>query len=282
MKKLLLIALLAFGMNARAQITLEHIYDSASTYNNNSVGVPNQLMIINFTVSGEKYVKLNREGKAIEIYNLNHSFFKSISYAGFPQDFYNNPTIFYLSENLFSTDSKVDFMYIYRDDHLYDYTKIYNEDGILIFQADSMGPVVNPTWAMQQWPIYNTTQGTKMILSHQKNAQAKVYSLPGTLTANIQDANNNLIAAQSQSIVSNPYPNPSSTSTRIDYSFPDGVSEGEIVFYDIAGNEVKRFKVDKTFSTLLVSTADISVGTYYYQLQTTAQSSEGKKMVVIK
>ena len=46
MKKILFIVLLAFSLNVKAQITLEHVYDSASTIN---LLVPdqNQLMIIN-------------------------------------------------------------------------------------------------------------------------------------------------------------------------------------------------------------------------------------------
>ncbi|MBI5219458.1 MAG: T9SS type A sorting domain-containing protein [Bacteroidia bacterium] len=63
---------------------------------------------------------------------------------------------------------------------------------------------------------------------------------------------------------------------------PNGINQGEIVFYDIQGKEIKRFKVDKTFNSLLISTADIPAGTYFYQLQTDAQNSGGKKMVVIK
>ena len=65
MKKLLLLALIAFAINAKAQITLEHIYDSSSTYDGGC-----QLMIVNFEVSGEQYVKINRIGKYISIYEL--------------------------------------------------------------------------------------------------------------------------------------------------------------------------------------------------------------------
>ncbi len=82
--------------------------------------------------------------------------------------------------------------------------------------------------------------------------------------------------------ISNAYPNPAKNTTRIDYTLPDGVNNGVIVFYDLQGNEIKRFKVDKTFDHLLVSTADLSSGTYYFQLQTALQNSEGKKIVVIK
>jgi uncharacterized repeat protein (TIGR03803 family) len=80
----------------------------------------------------------------------------------------------------------------------------------------------------------------------------------------------------------NIYPNPNNGSAKIDYTLPPGVNEGEIVFYNLQGMEVKRFKVDRTFNTLLISTKDIAAGTYYYQLQTSGESSGGKKMVVIK
>ncbi|MFH0865633.1 MAG: T9SS type A sorting domain-containing protein [Bacteroidota bacterium] len=159
------------------------------------------------------------------------------------------------------------------------FTGIYNEGGILIF-SDTGAAGIRPNFIQQQFPIYNTSQGTKMILSY-GNGQAKVFSLPGTLSDDIAEANNNLIAIQSSS-VSNAYPNPTNNTTQIDYTLPPGINEGEIVFYDLFGNEVKRFKVDKTFNTLLVSTADIAVGTYLYQLQTMGDNSAGKKIVVIK
>jgi hypothetical protein len=50
----------------------------------------------------------------------------------------------------------------------------------------------------------------------------------------------------------------------------------------LQGAEVKRFKVDRTFSNLLISTADIAARTYYYQLQTNRENSGGEKMIVIK
>lgn len=285
---LLAITLLIIISYSNGQIALEHRYDSASTGSS-----PNDLlMIINFPVSGEEYVKINMTGKVIELYNLNHSFIKSISYAGFPQDYYNWPTIMYLSQNLFTTDSKIDFMYIYSDSvslvgggwGTIANTLIYNEDGTLIFEADSLTPLVSPTFPNQQWPIYNTSQGTKMILSHylvNGIGQGYVYSLPGTLTTSINEENNNLIAMQ-KGRVSNAYPNPNNGSTQIDYTLPPGVNEGEIVFYNLQGTEVKRFKVDRTFTTLLVSTKELAAGSYYYQLQTEGDSSGGKKMVVIK
>ncbi|MBC8046684.1 MAG: T9SS type A sorting domain-containing protein [Fimbriimonadaceae bacterium] len=82
--------------------------------------------------------------------------------------------------------------------------------------------------------------------------------------------------------LSSPYPNPSVNTTRIEYKLPEGIYSGEIVFYDLQGKEIKRFKVDSTFDSLSISTSEIPAGTYYYQLQTSTENSEGKKMVVIK
>ena len=283
MKKLLFIALVALGMNAKAQITLEHTYDSAATWNT-CYGNVSQLMIVKFEVSGERYVKINRCGRVMSIYDMNHSLIKNISLANLPL----NPStpanivgeLLYLSENLFNTDSKMEYMYLYNITGQR-VTNIYNEEGILIFADSSCYPWVIPNYEEQQYPIYNTSYGTKMILSY-TNGQAKVFSLPGTLTTSIHEANQSLLSASN--LVSNAYPNPTTTTTttRIDYTFPNGVDHGEIVFYDLQGKEIRRYKVDRTFDHLLISTADIPAGTYFYQLQTSSQVSAGKKMVVIK
>lgn len=281
MKSLIIIALCAFSMNVMAQITLEHDYDKASTIATGSPAVQDQLMLINFEVSGERYVNINRHDKIINIYNLNHTLISTISLASLPLT--NTGTLgdfLYFSEQLFNTDSKMEFMYCVPQDsssfQLYK-TIIYNEDEQLLFSQYGY-PAIRPNYSQQQYPIYNTSQGTKLILSY-TNGHAKVFSLPGTLSADIAKANNDLL---SQSSISNPYPNPSISTTQIDYDLPKGINQGEIVFYNLQGKEVKRFKVDKTFNTLLISTSDLAAGTYYYQLQTTTQNSEGKKMVVIK
>jgi len=282
MKKYFSILFLAFTVSVNAQVTLEHTYDSASTFAYGSPAVSSQLMIIKFEVSGERYVKIDRWGKKILIYDMNHALVKTISLATVPLDANGAlADILYLSENLFDTDSGIEFLYSYANNPD-NFTGIYNDDGSLIF-SDTGAAVVKINFHLQQYPIYNTTVGTKMILSYKGNdissRKAKVFSLPGTLTTAIQQSNGQLIEMQG---ISNPYPNPTNNTTRVDYALPNGVNQGEIVFYDLQGKEIKRFKVDRTFDSLLISTNDIPAGTYYYQLQTSAQASEGKKMVVVK
>ena len=167
---------------------------------------------------------------------------------------------------------------------------IYREDGTTLFSEPSesaslaysvMTNPVRPLW----YPIVKTSTGTKMVLiagydtiTYQPNAY-KVYSLPGVFYPTVVY---NPSQVDNQMELSNPFPNPTINTTRIDYELPNGVNQGEIVFYNLQGSEEKRFKVDRTFNTLLISTSDLAAGTYYYQLQTTAQNSEGKKMMVIE
>ncbi len=286
MKKILLITFVLLLTNIQAQITYIFTQDSGSTCQSNIGGVyaEDQLMIVNFEVSGEQYVNINRHGGYIGIYDMSHTLKQTISLSGLPlsNNGVNYRNILYLSQHLFNLDSKIEFMYSVPFPSSGGgsfYTGIYNENGTLLF-SDTGTVSIFPNVPLQQFPIYNTTSnGTQMILSY-INGQAKVFGLAGTLTTAIQIANQNL--AQAQGLISNPAPNPVINITKIDYALPKEANQGEIVFYDLQGTEIKRFKVDKTFDHLLISTSDMPAGTYYYQLQTVGNSSVGKKMVVVK
>lgn len=267
MKKILFLILISLITNSKAQVVFEHRYDSAG-----AAALASQLMIINFEVSGQQYVKVNEWGKLISIYNLNHSLVKNISYAGFPQSANNESTILYLSQLLFNTDSLIEFMYIAGNPAA---TSIYSENGVLIF-TDPGVPSININVPENQYPIYNTSLGTKMILSY-ADGHSNVFGLSGTLTTAIDRTSHSFTAN-----IGNAYPNPTNQSTTIEYKLPDNINHGEIIFYDLQGTEIKRFKVDKTFNSLLISTSDIPAGTYYYQMQTSGNASAGKKLVVIK
>ena len=282
MKKILVFFLIAtWWANAEAQITLEHTYDSASTIA--AVGPQgaeqSQLMIINFEVSGERYVRINKWGKTISVYDMNHSLLKTISLSSFPMSSSNQiGVVLYFSEKLFDLDAGMEFMYGVMTPTIF-YTGIYNDDGSLIF-SDTCAPMILPNIPTQQYPIYNTSLGTKMILSY-PNMQAKVFSLPGTLTTGVQNGNEQLIQAQGGAI-SNLYPNPTSGAVTLQYELPKGETSGEIVLYNQQGAEVKRYKVDDTFNDLILDNTQLPAGTYFYQLQTSKGAAGTKKMVVIK
>lgn len=274
MKNIFTLALLFVTLNVIGQITLIHTYDTASTIVTN-YGM-SQLMFVKFEVSGERYVKINRFGKNISIYDMNHSLIKTIAMPFLPA----NPVaddILYISEQLFDTDPQIEFMHIggVTPDFI---TEIYKENGSLIF-SDTGAAMIRVNFEQQQFPIYNTSQGTIMILSY-SNGQAKVFGLPGTLSNGIQEANNMLLAQSGQ--LGNLYPNPTSGAVTLQYELPKGETQGEIILYNTQGAEVKRYKVDDTFKDLLLDNTMLPAGVYYYQLTTRKGSIGSKKMIVIK
>jgi len=241
-------------------------------------------MIVKFELLGERYVKINRQNYNISIYDLNHSLTKTISVVSYPPSL-GYFLVLYLSQQLFDTDSAIEFMYGYSDANGVVHTRIYKEDGTPIFIADSLYSWDEFSIPQQQFTIYNTQQGAKMILSHQNNGpghgQAWVYSLPGTLSTAIQEANGQLIQAQSGQL-SNLYPNPSNGSVTLQYELPKNEKDGELILYNMQGAEVKRYKVDNTFKDILLDNTQLPAGTYFYQLLTSKGSVGVKKMVVVK
>jgi hypothetical protein len=280
MKKLIFIILFAFTINAKAQITLEHTYNGAGA----QIAFPiyQQLLIVKLEVDGEKYVFIDRANKLIKFYNMNHTIWKTVSFTGTTDlnTSSNTQNIMYISQHLFDTDDEIEFLYTDLDQNsgINCVTQIVNEDGSILFTANNAGPWVKINFPEAQLPIYNTSVGTKMILSL-SNGDANVYSLAGTLSAGIMANPNNELNQLKTSFA---YPNPTNSFTKIDYTLPNGVNKGEIVFYDTQGNEVKRFNVDRTFDSLQISTEDLGSGIYYYNLQTTQGNSGAKKLITVK
>ena len=259
--------------DAVAQISLETIYPgSASIYP----------VIKYFNHTSPKWMA--GDNNFIYLYNLNHSLYRQITIYGGPV------ATFYLTEDLFDTDS-TNMEYLIHT--LPNAIKIYREDGTLLFSRDSSTILAAAMSADYDFRtnIMVTDSGTKMRLYVQNGAgpHFEIYSLPGTLPCPMtcggvpapQTFAQNL-NEHNQKSLNNPYPNPSSSQTHIPYQLPQGEAAGEIVFYDLTGAEVKRYNVDRTFSDLVLSGADLSAGSYYYQLLSPHSKSEGRKLIVIK
>src|ERR1039458_9577202 len=134
MKNIVIISLFFIASNVFGQFTLLHDYDSSSTFDLGGGGLEDQLMMVNFEVSGDQYVKINRHGQKVCIYDMSHALVKTINYSGFPNASAggNHNLILYLSEHLFNTDSKKEFMYLTSASTPV-FTGIYNEDGVQLF-----------------------------------------------------------------------------------------------------------------------------------------------------
>lgn len=279
MKQLLVILLLIMGTHAQAQFTLEHTYDSAATYNFCPGPGSSQLMYLKLEASGERYVKINRCGKLISLYDMDHSLVKNISldmvYTASP--YFTIGYIMYISEHLFNLDDKLEFMYVV-DSGTYKITQVYNETGELLF-SESGSPDVILTMHAQQYPIYNTDNGTKLMLSYE-TGEAKVFGLGGMLGTEIDVANTQLVSTYSA--LSNPYPNPAQHATTIDYTIPEGNTTGEIILFRITGEEIARYPVTNAYSSIQIPTNNLIPGNYFYTLQTTSAITETKHLIIIQ
>ncbi len=274
MKKFLLTSVLfLFFYSAKCQFTLEHTYPYGSTLTSFC-----QLFIVDFEVEGQLYVRIDRSAHTMFIYDLNHSLVKSIIVPDSLMNLnnaFNRGEVIYLSEHLFNSDDSIEYMIV---THNGSTTAILNEEGDLLFYKYNQSPMVNANYPQQQYPIYSTPSGTKMILSasYFPNDSAYVYGLTGTWSGQ-----------QSQLLNSNEtttkiYPNPSSDFVTIEYSLPLGINSGMIIFYSLDGKKMKSFKVDNTFDELNLSNEDLPSGTYLYALKINDAVIQTKKMIVIK
>ncbi len=77
--------------------------------------------------------------------------------------------------------------------------------------------------------------------------------------------------------VSNIYPNPANDFATIDYTVTGNVNDVSMSFYNLLGNEVGSFELDKNDRKLKVPTTNWDSGVYLYQL-----IIDGKKVVTKK
>ena len=271
MKKTIIILLLAIAaltsrQTLKAQITLAHTYDSASL----------GLYMVHLEIEGDKYIWIDVYDSTLRLYNLDHSIFKIMPYPNSPWGNYPS-AVLYVSEHLFNLDDSIEYMLVYEFPKWG--TIIANEAGTILFSADSLAAMVVINTPQTQQPIYNTSNGTIMILSNELGNIANVYNLGGTLTNSIAHVN---FGNGNQVSLEKIYPNPSNGNTTLEFNLPQGVNTGQLVIFNNQGVELKRYNVDNAFHTLLLNNSEFHAGTYYYQLVTSGGISGARKMVVIK
>ena len=235
----------------------------------------------------EKYVTIPYNSSTIYIYNLDYTLYKTINIPAVPTS-YNYFNILYISDNLFHPDDKIEYIFTGEDtSETFRIFRVFNEDGALILNADSSSFMYkfDDIEGGNAEFIFNTYNGTKMVLYNDNSNTIDFYNLPGILQCDLCEGSTTgkkTISEIKKAMLSNSYPNPSKDYTRIDYQLPKGINKGTIVIYDINGKETKRYEVDRTFNHLRISTTDMPSGTYFYNLQTEQGVSQGKKMIKIK
>jgi hypothetical protein len=279
--KLFIILLFAFGVKADAQITLLNTYPSPQG--------PNNFQLVYLKHDGFKFVNLHYD--TLSFYNVNLSLFRNAIIPGHWMLGYY--TVQCISEGLFDTDTlHIDYMVTAGSfcQGCPDSVVIYKDNGNAVFRKDSAAFGVVGFSSMQGpvfSPIMSTDSGTFMALILVSNYSTQLYKLPGSLPCVPGCAGDNIYTSMPE--ISNnsnaaikAYPNPAVSYTNIYYTLPPGTNEGELILYDLAGRNLKKYTVTSQFDHLRLTTSDIAAGTYFYQLTVNGNSISTKKIVVVK
>ena len=259
------------------QITLEHEY-----YNRKL------LYHIKLESSGDKYASVKPNQDLIQIYNTDHSLFKTINIPPQPQKtFYD---VAFITEKLFNLDTTdIEYLITGFDSTGEYFTSIYNEFGNLLFHRDSVFPldflgVVG--LLIPSTPIFNIDSSAVMILMTYVNINNDfyVYRLPGKIESDCCDdfATNIYNQDLPHRFVFNTFPNPSKGKTILQYELPEGIKKAELIIYSLNGIEIKRYQITNAFKSFELDNSDLSSGTYFYQLLLANSNFGTKKMLVIK
>jgi len=269
-KLLLLIQITIIPLLTFSQITVEATYDTAASY----------LYIVDLENSGQKYLKIKEfeNDRELIFYNIDHTIWKTISLNDFPvQLSFTGDTlwgfdILYVSENLFNLDNNLEFMYCVNNGSEW-FTGIYDEFGNVLLGVNDALPNCKLNSPQVQKPIYNTSEGTKMILSF-LNGQAKVYSLEGVLTIE-----NSTIETTNQL---NIFPNPTKGVTTIQYNLPMNAKQGEIQVVDMKGSIIKSYNITNEDNYLKINNEDFIEGLYNYSLTIDKKVIQTRKILIKK
>jgi hypothetical protein len=278
-----------FSNCVQAQITLDHAYTSSTR---------DEIFMVSLENSGPKYVlKCTDSGsRYLKFYNLNHSLWKTINCNSFKTTVQpvNGQTQFifgsyYISESLFDCDTNIEFLYVsFAAAPWQAFVGVYNEHGTLVFGADSMSTDMSSVGVRgdyQNRTIYNTPTGTKMTLYKNQYVTSPtagwirvpmVYNLPCTLTTGVGGIPRHTVSGE-MSVTPNPYTNQS----KVSYKLPEDVREADLIITDLQGKEIKRYRVDRTFDSLLIGPDDLPSGTYMYSLSVGGRVLNAKKVIKI-
>ena len=165
-KTLLVLAMASVSICAKAQITLDH------SFNSKMPGASGQ--VIFFSSNGQKILMSDTGVNQIKLYNTDYSLWKTINLSNYPG--YRFLTASSVSDNLFNSDNSVELIALYNNSLLpypYNYkVEIIGESGVL----EDLGNGLNT--------YIHTINNRYKLINNMPNVETynyKIYSLPGTL-----------------------------------------------------------------------------------------------------
>lgn len=209
------------------------------------------------------------------LYNLDGSLYKTISMPPKPDTAAFFPTIFCISRTLFDNDdSNLEYLVAYEWGYApgggaaHRNLKVVREDGTILLNEDDA--------SNNYWPplIYNTEEGTKMILFYYHDStsiyyQTKIFNLPGTLLT---------IPHEQMNQPCNPlvYPNPNNGTYSINFK-PDNAVEKNVEVLTSEGKLIKSYKTKS--SVITINQPDLPEGLYLLNTRSATGSSTSKMII---
>ncbi|MFC2116701.1 T9SS type A sorting domain-containing protein, partial [Bacteroidota bacterium] len=228
--------------------------------------------------SGDKYFSMDVINMKCQIYNLDHSIYKTINLT-VPPDYYLY-NILHVSEHTFNQDDLVEIVYIYSKYNLtetsyyYSYeTKVINENGLDIL------PAIHGAGHTE---ILETVEEGRKFLVYvydffqiPATTQTLVYSLPKPVVEPLKSG-----PIRQQNRLGNPWPNPTGGMINIPIKLPPDAEPGELILYNIHGQEVMRHPVNGDEELIVMPGGTLIPGTYVYKLKSGNAKSQGKKITI--
>lgn len=276
MKKTFLLAtvlLLLIYPSVKAQITLEHTFDSTNA---------NHVYCTDIGNNDFKFVVLNSKANSFSLYNMDMSPYLENINLPVGDSILNGFIVIYVTKSLFDCDStNIEYAYEYKNDSRHPF-RILRTDGTLLFKEDSAtGPYCYGCLggANDERPIMNTSAGTKLFLQKTDAtfswSQLRVYSLCGSLPVNVYDFHD-------ENSYLKLYPNPTDRMLNFEITLPNNMEQFQLTIIDNNGNELKRENIDFMRHNYFLDVGSLSNGAYFYSLVSKTKAYQSGKFIITK
>ena len=253
---LFILLFVSYSLSMKAQITLEHTYAQYS------------ISLTHLANSGYKYYY--SDSTKVVLYNLDHSIWKTVN-LNLPIGA-SVPFCWNISETLFNLDNYLELSYSYYvTTPIFTYTtKVINENGTLLLNIPNGSVAVARSTGANGYKLFvsiydnSTTPAT---------TATQIYSLVGSLPSFAKENNYDLLEV-------NPFPNPCIKSITIPYSLPSGINRAEIQIYNMLGENIKKYNIDRNFDNIIISTETFSSGTYIYKVLNDKEVFQTNKFII--
>ncbi|MFN8347910.1 MAG: T9SS type A sorting domain-containing protein [Spirosomataceae bacterium] len=132
--------------------------------------------------------------------------------------------------------------------------------------------LLNPTTGNSSVGVINKNRTNK-----ETSAVAATETRPG-----LEDAakSEDLLFVSDKLRVLNAYPNPANEYTEIDYQLSPGVGTAKIALFNVIGNSVAEYDLDKNDRQLRIPTREMPTGVYFYRLLLEGKAIATKKLLI--